>query len=212
MHRRAPIAIGVLLSLSFFSGLQTLLVMARNTVTTIAPAGPVAEVVQPDLVSPPIRAAVVLVPETSIQEGSGAGPLAAGFGAIVRVPVPVADAGETSPTDPVTVTPKPAPGGKAPPETPTTQPTQPIVVQPEPPVPVEVPPVEVPPVVVPPIVVPPVMVPPVVVPPGTSSGGSSKPPKSSIPLSSNAPPSSKPVPPISGAAAPPAFSPPLEVE
>ena len=186
--------------------------MARNTVTTLAPFGPVAEVVQPDLVSPPIRAAGVLVPDTVVQERSGAVPLAAGSGAIVRVPVPVADGGETGPTDPVTVTPKPAPGGQETPEAPVTQPTQPIVVQPAPPAPVELPPVEAPPIVVPPIVVPPVVVPPVVVSPGTSSGGSSKPPKSSIPLSANAPPSSKPVPPISGAAVPPPFSAPLEVE
>jgi hypothetical protein len=205
VHRRAPFAIGVLLSISFFGGLQTLLVMARNTVTTLVPFGATAEVVLPDLTSPPIRAAV-LVPGSPGVQAPGSVLLSAGSGATVRVPVPIqapgADEGTGASTDPVTVTPKPAPVGQ-PPETPA-QPTLPIVVGPEEPAPA---PIGVPPVVVPPVVVPPVVVPPV----APSGGGTSKPPKSSIPLSTSVPPPSKPVPPISGAAAP-APSTPLEVE
>lgn len=212
MYRRAPFAIGLLLSLSFFGGLQTLLVMARNTVATIIPLGATAEVVRPDLTSPPIRAAV-LVPGSPVVQAPGAASLATGSGATVRVTVPIQapapDDGVGTVTDPVTVTPKPAPVGQ-PPVTPA-QPAPPIVVEPGP-APAPQPPVVVPPVVVPPVIVPPVVAPPVVVPPVSSSGGgTSKPPKSSIPLSTNFPPASKPVPPISGAAAP-ASSIPLEVE
>lgn len=207
MHRRAPFAIGLLLSLSFFGGLQTLLVMARNTVATIVPLGATAEVVRPDLTSPPIRA-VVLVPGSPVVQAPGAASLGTGSGATVRVTVPIQapapDEGTGTVTDPVTVTPKPAPVGQ-PPVTPA-QPAPPIVVEPAPA------PAPQPPVVVPPVVAPPVVAPPVVAPPVSSSGGvTSKPPKSSIPLSTNFPPSSKPVPPISGAAAP-ASSIPLEVE
>lgn len=207
MHRRAPFAIGLLLSLSFFGGLQTLLVMARNTVATIVPLGATAGVVRPDLTSPPIRA-VVLVPGSPVAQAPGAVPPAAASGATVRVTVPiqapVPDGGTGTFADPVTLTPKPAPVGK-PPVTPA-QPAPPIVVEPTPA------PAPQPPVVVPPVVVPPVVVSPVVVPPSTSSGGgTSKPPKSSIPLSVNVPPTSKPVPPISGADDP-ALSTPLEVE
>lgn len=201
MHRRAPFAIGLLLSLSFFGGLQTLLVMARNTVATIVPLGATTDVVRPDLTSPPIRA-VVLVPGSPVVQAPGAASLGTGSGATVRVTVPIQapapDEGTGTVTDPVTVTPKPAPIGQ-PPVTPA-QPAPPIVVEPAP-APAEQP------VVVPPVVVPPVVAPPI----SSSGGGTSKPPKSSIPLSTNVPPSSKPVPPISGAAAP-ASSIPLEVE
>lgn len=208
MHRRAPFAIGLLLSLSFFGGLQTLLVMARNTVATIVPLGATAEVVRPDLTSPPIRA-VVLVPGSPAVQAPGAASLGTGSGAVVRVTVPIQapapDEGTGSVTDPVTVTPKPAPVGQPP-----VQPAPPIVVEPAP-APTPQPPVVVPPVVVPPVLVPPVVAPPVVVPPVSSGSGTSKPPKSSIPLSTSIPPASKPVPPISGAAAP-ASSIPLPVE
>jgi hypothetical protein len=198
VHRRAPLAIGALLSLSFFGGLQTLLVLARNTVTFVPVSAP-AEIVRPDLTSPPIKTvpAVPTVPAEGPSEPeqvsvvSGAG----GAGLVVPVPDPAPAPAPGGTTDPVGVTPKPAPVGPPPVETAPVQPAPPIGVVPEAPVTAPVPiPVPAPPVAVPPV----------------SGGASVKPPQTSIPLSSSSPPSSKPVPPTS-AATTPASSIPLEV-
>jgi hypothetical protein len=192
VHRRAPVVIGALLSLSFFGGLQTLLVMARNTVTTFVPFSAQAEVVRPDLTSPPIRT-VRSVPHPPTQAAPAATQLSVGLAAsvpaLVPVPAPAPDPGGGA--VPVEVTPKPAPVGPPPPETAPVQPPPPVVVAPGAsvtvPVPVTVPPVEVAPV---------------------TGGATSKPPKSSIPLSSSSPPSSISVPPPSGAAPPTSSVPP----
>jgi hypothetical protein len=186
VHRRAPLAIGALLSLCFFGGLQTLLVMARNTVTFVPVSAP-AEIVRPDLTSPPIKTvpAVPTVPAEGPSEPEQVSVVSGASGPALVVPLP----------DPVGVTPKPAPVGPPPVETAPVQPAPPIVVAPEAPVTAPVPiPVPAPPVAGPPV----------------SGGASVKPPQTSIPLSSSSPPSSKPVPPTS-AATTPASSIPLEV-
>lgn len=198
VHRRAPLAIGALLSLSFFGGLQTLLVMARNTVAFVPFSAP-AEIVRPDLTSPPIRTvpAVPIVLEEGPSEPAQVSVVSGASGPALVVPI-LAPAPAPAPggsTDPVGVTPKPAPVGPPPVETAPVQPAPPIVVVPEAPVTAPVPiPVPVPPVAVPPV----------------SGGATGKPPQSSILLTSSSPPSSKPVPPTS-AAATPASSVPLEV-
>ncbi|HZA27059.1 MAG TPA: hypothetical protein VE915_05340 [Actinomycetota bacterium] len=186
VHSRAPVAIAALLSLSFFGGLQILLVMARNTVTFVPVSAP-AQVVRPDLTSPPIRT-VPSVPAVPAEVAPPA-PTQLSVVAEASAPalVPVADPapGPVGGADPVEVIPKPAPVGPPPVETAPVQPPPPVVVVPEVPVPVTVPPVTVQPVT-------------------SQSGATSKPPKSSMPLSSASRPSSMPLPPASSSAAPPA--------
>jgi hypothetical protein len=197
VRRRAPVVIGVLLSLSFYGGLQTLLVMAKNTVTFVPVSAP-AQVVRPDLTSPPIRT-VRSAPTEPTEVAPQPVRISVGSGASlpelfpVPIPAPAPGPAEEGGTDPVTVSPKPAPVGPPPVETAPVQPPPPIVVVPEAPGPIPAP------VTVPPIPVPPV------------SGGAAVKPPTSIPLSSSSPPSSRPVPPISGAATP-TTSIPLEVE
>lgn len=171
VHRRGPIAIGVLLSLSFFGGLQTLLFLAKNTVATVAPVGSVPEV-HPDLASPPITAVVsppVLPTEQATEPFlAGVAGLGATAPALVQLPASRPDADST---DPVQVSPKPIPVAPPPVGTPPAQPAPPIVIPvPEQPLPVPVPPVQIPEV--------------------PAQGGTTKPPTSSIPLSTTSPPSS----------------------
>ena len=198
VHRRAPLAIGALLSLSFFGGLQTLLVMARNTVTFVPVSAP-AEIVRPDLTSPPIKTvpAVPSVPAQGPSEPAQVSVVSgvSGPALVVPLPDPAPAPAPGGSTDPVGVIPKPAPVGPPPVGTAPVQPAPPIVVVPEAPVTAPVPiPVPVPPAAVSPV----------------SGGATGKPPQTSIPLSSSSPPSSKPVPPTS-AAATPVSSIPLEV-
>lgn len=171
VHRRGPIAIGVLLSLSFFGGLQALLFLAKNTVATVAPVGPPPEV-HPDLSSPAITAVVSapVLPTEQATETSlfGVAGLGATAPALVQLP---AFRPDSDPTDPVQVSPKPIPVAPPPGGTPPVQPAPPIVVPvPEQPLPVPVPPVQIPEV--------------------PAQGGSTKPPTSSIPLSTTSPPTS----------------------
>lgn len=171
MHRRGPIAIGVLLSLSFFGGLQTLLFLAKNTVATVAPAGPVTGV-HPDLVSPPITAVVSapVPPTQGATETVLVGVAGPGATAPALVQLPASKPGADS-TDPVQVSPKPIPVAPPPVGTPPVQPAPPVVVPiPEQPVPVPVPPVQIPQL--------------------PAQGGTTKPPTSSIPLSTTIPPTS----------------------
>jgi hypothetical protein len=171
VHRRGPIAIGILLSLSFFGGLQTLLFLAKNTVATVAPVGPAA-VVHPDLASPPITA-VVSAPVLPTEQATeallvGVAGLEGAAPALVQLPAPRPDVDST---DPVQVSPKPIPVTQPPVGTPPAQPSPPIVVPvPEQPLPVPIPPVQIPEV--------------------PAQGGTTKPPTSSIPLSTTSPPTS----------------------
>lgn len=176
VHRRGPIAIGILLSLSFFGGLQSLLLLAKNTVATVAPVGPPPEV-HPDLSSPAITAVVSApvpptepAPETVLVGAAGLGATAQ---ALVQLPASRPDGDST---DPVEVSPKPIiPVAPPPVGTPPAQPAPPVVVPiPEQPVPVPVP------------------VPPVQIPQVPGQGGTTKPPTSSIPLSTTSPPTSIP--------------------
>lgn len=171
MHRRGPIAIGVLLSLSFFGGLQSLLLLAKNTVATVAPVGPPPEV-HPDLSSPAITAVVSApVPPTEPAPKTvlvGVASLGATAPALVQLPASRPDGDST---DPVEVSPKPIPVAPPPVGTPPAQPAPPVVAPiPEQPVPVPVP------------------VPPVQIPQVPGPGGTTKPPTSSIPLSTTSPP------------------------
>ena len=171
MHRRGPIAIGVLLSLSFFGGLQTLLFLAKNTVASVAPVGPALEV-HPDLSSPPITA-VVAAPLVPTEQSAGivfAGVAGLGGTAPALVPLPAVGSDVDS-TNPVQVSPKPSPVGPPSVESPPVQPAPPVVA-PVPELPVPVPPVQIPEV--------------------PASGGITKPPSSSIPLSITSPPTSIP--------------------
>lgn len=173
VHRRGPIAIGILLSLSFFVGLQSLLLLAKSTVATVAPVGPPPEV-HPDLSSPAITAVVSApVPPTEPAPENvlvGAAGLGATAPAIVQLPASGPDADST---DPVEVSPKPIPVAPPPVGTPPAQPAPPAVVPiPEQPVPVPVP------------------VPPVQIPQVPGQGGTTKPPTTSIPLSTTSPPTS----------------------
>lgn len=186
VHRRGPIAIGVLLSLSCFGGLQTLLLLAKNTVATVPPVGPVTEV-HPDLASPPITA-VVSAPILPTEQATetvlvGVAGLGATAPALVQLPVSAPDADST---DPVQVSPKPIPVAPPPVGTPPVQPAPPVVVPiPEQPVPVPVP------------------VPPIQIPQVPAQGVTTKPPTSSIPLSTTSPPTSTASHPFPEASPPP---------
>lgn len=172
MHRRGPVAIGALLSLSFFGGLQALLVVARNTVTTTVGLVSAPAEVRPYLTSPPITA-LASGPESPTESPSqpaGAVGFETSIPAVISFPAP-APAEQSS--DPVNRSPKPIPAGPPP--------TVPAPVQPAPPV--ANPPQELLPIPIPVVPLPAIPV---------QGGAATKPPTTTIPLSASTRPVSSP--------------------